>query len=278
MQVCRFADRDNRIAEVPLRTPKPLDRDGSCFLIGIAKGGSTLLNRMAHDILRETGRSPINIPGQLFKHAKVMDHIVSDLDGALEWDRVVYSGFRSIPSVLEQSATFARARKLILVRDPRDILVSLYFSHAYSHKMPDSGPGRAVWEGVRSAALATDIDAFALQHAPSVKSQLLRMSQFLGDPNTLILRYEDIIFDKRKLADAICTTIGVAIPTAALERIIARHNIIPQSEDRSAHIRNVSPGDHRNKLDHATIVAINAILQPVLSRFWPGEANATDPL
>ena len=56
----------------------------------------------------------------------------------------VYGGFRSMPLVFAQSELYRRSRKILLVRDPRDALVSEYFSLAYSHGLPEAeGDGGA---------------------------------------------------------------------------------------------------------------------------------------
>lgn len=265
----RLVDRAGREIKVRLLLPEAIPKRPSAFVFGIFKGGSTLLNRMVADILAETGREPFELPGRLFKMGIVVDQITEDKDGVFELDGMVYTGFRSIPPILQKSANFKRARKLVLVRDPRDILVSLYFSHAYSHEMPKAGEARKAWEERRNTALATDVDQYAIQQAGSVLTHLMRMGDLVGDPGVTLLRYEDIIFDKERLADIICETIGLDIPREARVAIAKKNDIRPAQENKLAHIRNVAPGDHLNKLKPETISQLSEVLSPALDLFYP---------
>jgi len=251
-------------AGVPLAVPD----QPATFVFGIFKGGSTLLNVMLEQILAVSGRKSINLPNQLRAAGLVIDEIAEDLDGLFERKGVVYGGFRSFSKVLKNSPNFAEANKLLLVRDPRDILVSLYFSHAYSHSVPESGIARQRAEETRQRALATGIDDYALHNANSVCTHLMNLGEILSDKTTLV-RYEDIIFDKMALARTICATVGVEINPVRLAKIAARNDIRPEKEDKHSHIRSVAPGDHKNKLKPETIAELNEVMKPVFDLYYP---------
>jgi len=273
----RLIDREGKLVRVRLVTPDPVPDSRSSFLFGIVKGGSTLLHRMAADILREAGRKPIDLPGYLFEIGHRMDDIALDEDGLLEIPGATYIGFRFFPPILYGSRNFERSNKLLLVRDPRDVLVSLYYSHAYSHNVPNTAEARKVWDERRNAALSVDIDSFALDSAHNVLSRILRTAHLVGYPRMTLLRYEDTIFDKGRLIDAICATAGITLSGEARKRVIERHDIIPKQEDKYAHIRNVAPGDHARKLKPETIRELDRIMQPAVSLFYPdGIPTAAD--
>ncbi|MDX2260001.1 MAG: sulfotransferase domain-containing protein [Hyphomicrobiaceae bacterium] len=265
----RFVDGKGKEHAIEIAVPKPIADAGATFVFGIYKGGSTLLNRMVADILKESGRRPLELPGHLFKQGIVIDQIAKDVDGIFEVPGVVYTGFRSIPQVVAKSANFLAAKKIVMVRDPRDILVSLYFSHAYSHTLPSGGEARKLMEERRKSALETDIDQYALEQAPNVLVHLMRMSEVAGSGMTTLVRYEDVIFDKPQMADIICRTIGVEISPEAKAAIVEKNDIRPQQEDKFAHIRNVAPGDHLQKLKPETIAELDKTLAKALTRFYP---------
>lgn len=253
--------------------PQPVQGQPSTFVIGIYKGGSTLLNRMIGELLRESRRRSINMPLLLRKEGWEPSSVATDVDGLCEYEGVVYSGFRNCPSFLQNSPNFLRSNKLVMVRDPRDILVSLYFSHAYSHAIPQSGPVRQHAEETRERALSTSIDEYALENAEKVLADLMSFKDLLTDKAKLV-RYEDVIFDKVGLAKTICETIGITIAPDVLAEVAARNDIRPEKEDKHAHIRNVSPGDHKNKLQPETVNKLNQILKPVFDLYYPDQGAA----
>src|SRR5581483_992537 len=106
----------------------------------------------------------------------------------------VYGGFRNYPSGFEQNRFFREGKKVLLVRDPRDALVSEYFSSAYSHSLPSTGGedgAKADLLNQRRQALATPIEESVLEHAKSMRRTVAEYLPLARDPNTLVLRYED---------------------------------------------------------------------------------------
>lgn len=259
--------------ELDVPMPRPIENRPATFVFGIYKGGSTLLNRMIGEILRESKRRSINLPNLLRQEGWNIDDVVTDLDGMFENDGIVFGGFRSFPGLLENSTTFANANRILMVRDPRDILVSLYFSDAYSHTIPPTGVAKEKQEEVRERALAADLNKYALENAQNVRTDLLTLGELLGERTTLV-RYEDVIFDKPALARMICDAIGIEVDATALAEIAKRNDIRPEKEDKKAHIRNVSPGDHKNKLTPETIEQLNETLEPVFDLYYPDQQTA----
>jgi hypothetical protein len=76
-------------------------------------------------------------------------------------------------------------------------------------------------------------------------------------PNVAIHRYEDVIFQKRAWIADICDWYGWTVPEAAVERVLARVDVLPEAERPDQHIRQVRPGDHARTLAPATIEALN---------------------
>ena len=101
------------------------------FVLGIRKCGSSLLNSMLTDLGRLNGHPFVDVGGGFFA-ADVPEQdwrhdpaVLRALAGG-----TVYGGFRSMPLVFAQSPLYLRSRKILLVRDPRDALVSEYYSIA----------------------------------------------------------------------------------------------------------------------------------------------------
>ncbi|MBU2582668.1 MAG: hypothetical protein KJ622_13215 [Alphaproteobacteria bacterium] len=174
-----FPTKDGSDVGVTTDLPEPIPNRPATFVFGIIKGASTLLNRMLDVVLRETGRRPVYLPNLLRRGSSNIEDSQADLDSVFEYSGVVYGGFRSFPEILRNSPTFATSNRIVMVRDPRDILVSLDFSHAYSHTVPESGVARQRAEDMRQRALRTGIDDYAVENAKSVRTHLLNLGELL---------------------------------------------------------------------------------------------------
>ena len=81
--------------------------------------------------------------------------------------------------------------------------------------------------------------------------------QRIMNSDTLILKYESLVYKKKEAAISICQHFDIAIGAPALEAICIRHDFIPETENPNAHIRNVHPNDHLNKLSKETISTLS---------------------
>jgi hypothetical protein len=263
--------RSGRVLEVPEAflhggTEPPV------FVISIRKSGSTMLNQLMGQIAQRVGRPLFGVGDWLFSNnvlARAL-HEEEALCGILR-PNVIYGGFRDYPTILERSELFRGARKLVYIRDPRDALVSEFFSNAYSHSMPVAQGGddasAELMARLRQEALAGEIQGYVLRRAKDFRHTASAFLGRLEDPQTLVLRYEDTIFDKPGLAAAICRHFGFALAPEALRACAAAVDARPAVEDPTAFVRKVTPGDHREKLSQATIEELNQILGPVLKAF-----------
>ena len=94
-----------------------------------------------------------------------------------------------------------------------------------------------------------------------------RYRQFIFDDNLRLYRYEDIVFDKKDWVADINDYLSLGLSRAVTDRIAARHDIIPDTEDPGAHIRQVKPGNYRKHLSDTTISALNQVFSTDLEFF-----------
>jgi hypothetical protein len=175
------------------------------------------------------------------------------------------------------SAVHESARAFTMIRDPRDCLVSMYFSFLGSHPAPASftPAQKKAWNAQKQKAREeTPIDSYVLQKAPGYKSNLLAIIAFSGQTNTpRIIRYEDFILDKlglcqeitRFLCDSALDPIDVS--SLNLEDIAKERDLIPENERPNQHVRKAIPGDHIDKLNPETINQLNTIFAEVLLQY-----------
>ena len=244
----------------------------ACFALGVRKSGSTMLHRIVNLLARRNGVNSVDIAGSFFRAGfRASDWAQADL-AAVVAPGNVYVDFRNFPAPLEKNEEFRRARKVFMFRDPRDPLVSQYFSDAYSHSLPsretEQGARAAeAFEQKRAEALATPIDAYVLKHARAFDNTLMAYAATLSDPTCLPLRYEEYVFQKRRLIHKILKHFGWSCPPAQVDAILAQVDEVPEAEDQKRFIRRVIPGDHRNKLQPETIRRLNNQLRESMYHF-----------
>jgi hypothetical protein len=191
---------------------------------------------------------------------------------------------------------------ILHLRDPRDMLVSLFFMH--THRTP--GPRRwmrnairaypypAIWQlslrelvdigvlqakrlalinhyrrkqAARTGILEKGIDQYVLKEAEAYYPRYATYCEkLLGRDNVTLLRYEDMVSDFDRWFAEFIVPFGDEARTAISARVMdkLRSTFQMQGEDRKSHKRKVTPGDHKEKLASETIAALNERFSDVL--------------
>jgi hypothetical protein len=251
-----------------------VDREGrpSFFLLGIKKSGSSIYNRMSSALAQFNRYTPVDVAGTFFKQNVTIKSWINDpaVEHLLAGGNL-YGGFRNFPVALATTEFFRKCKKALLVRDPRDALVSEYFSLAYSHSIPKpSAQGNEVTLAMKKARhnmLQRDINDFVRKAAPGFNKILLQYAILLKDPSALVMKYEDVILNKRVLIHQLCSHFQWQVTEAQIEKILGWADVVPHIEDKKAFIRKVVPGDHAEKLNGKTIHALNIALEASMNAF-----------
>lgn len=248
-----FKASDTLSAVLDLPPPRP---GPSIFVVAGHKTGSVLLTRIIDDIAAETGLPAVPVEASVWRQGFSIADWPADLYDFLEEPGYVFHSFRWLQK-LPELAAFGPARKLFMIRDPRDVAVSYYFSMAKSHGLPKTGRSRESIAKLRSETDAMDIDEFVQAgKAGPVLRNIERFAAWLDDQQSVFFRYEDVIFDKRAWVVRIAQELQVTLSEEACHRIADRHDIRPEKEDPGAHIRSVTPGGYADKLSAESIAHI----------------------
>ena len=175
---------------------------------------------------------------------------------------------------------------ILHLRDPRDVLVSMFFSYCYMH-----GGEIERHTGYRKAVAEAGIDRFVLdmvgapfyeyrgdygigsrykKHVGTVLDRYQRyLLELLGRPNTRALSYEEMVLSFPSWLEKIVGAFELPAPEETRAVVAARHaNSVAagEKEDVWSHKRKVTPGDHREKLKSETIRELDRIFGPILDR------------
>lgn len=264
---------NNRKYRVDL--PGAIDKECT-FILGVRKSGSTLLNKIILDLCYHNHIPTFSIADRAFEQ----NLLVKDWQNCRELKQVIqdgifYIGFRNFPAFIAQDDLFKNRKKIFLVRDPRDAIVSEYFSVAYSHSLPkanDSNEGGAREDILRrrDESKFQEVDEYVLKNAAHMNQTIMDYANSLDnkDSNLKLYRYEDVITQKRPWIQDMAQFLELDLPKSLLETLIQRHDVIPNKETSNKFIRKALPGDHKEKLKPETIEQINEVFSSVLNRFY----------
>lgn len=163
-----------------------------------------------------------------------------------------------------------RVVQIFHLRDPRDILVSEYYSMGWIH--PDKN-----WDDQakarRQEIQAMSVDQYVLNHHqmspyPIADRFAPLMELELDSADIIISQYEQMVTQFYRWA------LGAIAPfqfpwTAgwAAKYAWKFRNEFKVTQESMTHKRNIKPGDHRVKLQPETIAILNERLAPILIRF-----------
>lgn len=161
---------------------------------------------------------------------------------------------------------FVRDRTcLFMVRDPRDILVSSYYSFGFTHPLSPVDEIREQQIEEREAIQAMTVDEYALSEAEIQRRNFALLHDlYTACDRGVLLRYEDMVEDFSRFAEALCRHIDVK---SRVLRNLERRSRPKSAVDASQHRRSGKPGQFRDVLSEEAIVSLNAHLSDTLSKF-----------
>jgi hypothetical protein len=171
---------------------------------------------------------------------------------------------------------------ILHLRDPRDVLVSMFYSYCYIH------PGELAGNtGYRKDVADQGIDSFVLNKASggtryignygtgghaedqigNIKKRYENyVERLLGKPNVALVKYEEMVTDYRKWLEKFSAPFPLGNRESVINELVSTsRNFFPsRTQDVMAHVRHVTPGDHKEKLNAATIRKLDVIFGDVL--------------
>lgn len=246
----------------------------SIILYTVHKAGSTFLNGLLAQICRRL---------EIEHHTENSDRYQM-LNSTVSWKQYLESNAGTgcfgpiraaaklpiFPNNLDDRAI------LLHLRDPRDVVTSLYFSKAYSHRVK-----QGVFEITpeeRKQLREEGIDRFVVESAMLLRPKYDKLYEELKDrPNVTTVYYEDMVLNFPAWLDQVLNVFeSIKVPAKkarnlllpqAVRRMGLKHHLLKTNrsafdvseENVYSHKRKVTPGDHREKLKPATIAQLNEI-------------------
>jgi len=259
MQTLKFRSASGRRYKANL--PAPLEGFASSFLFSYHKSGSTLMDNMVSHYCTLHGVPTFSLFSAAFNCGVPTREVTADSSVCFSKHGRVYLGFRHYPSF---DLDLTGLRSILLVRDPRDMLVSLYYSVTKSHYIPRN---HLKFRKKRIEAVKMDIEQFARQQSKLYMGSLRQYQKKLPRETLTIYRYEDVIYEKIAWLRDLVEQLGLPVDSATIIETAKKFDIFPRQEDRNKHIRQVHPGNHKSQLSQETIEILNHDLKEFLQQY-----------
>ena len=250
----------------------PPSQQKSIVLLTVHKCASVFLGVKLAALAKEAGLVPLNL--EAYGYA-----IDKPIAASLCPQGFFFGPLRS-PSLIDRAQTdLAQFRTILVVRDPRDVLTSLYYSMAYSHNIPAGETGRRLLQA-RDAAQGQDIDSWVhsvtaryVQRYQEYADLLSRQANGLASVH--LCKYEDLVVDPEGWLAEVVRFLQVDVSPAFLNSLLTKQDFAVDRENRHSHKRQVAPGDHARKLQPFTIAELNHQFARVMQAF--GYSATSEP-
>lgn len=221
----------------------------------------------------KTGMTPVSLHEYAGgSHFPFLDHLsreeMENYQHVFQSRGYLYSVFGGMIEGIEKLDDY----KIVLVtRDPRDILVSGFYSKAFSHPVPSQlGDKRERFLNSRQAAQNSSIDEYVMMESDRVFKIFHRYQTLLLDvqEHVHLTQYEEMISKFEEWVTALLSYCELETGGEFVRQLVNENAAMkPKKEDASQHLRKGVAGDYRNKLQPDTVVALNEKFAPILMRF-----------
>ena len=160
---------------------------------------------------------------------------------------------------------------VLMVRDPRDMLVSEFYSAAFSHAVPDkNGDKYEAFMARREMLQTTSIDDYVLSQAEGLCNAFMGYEELLDSyDNVHLTTYEKMIVDFDQWFKDIIEHCSFDLSAEFIQSIINKNKQSkPQQEDVHRHVRKGIAGDYKEKLQPDTIDSLNVTFEPIFKKFF----------
>jgi Sulfotransferase domain len=232
-----------------------MEKSASVYMIGVLQQFS-----------QELGMTYLNHEGDFWVRGEQFKGVISDPEKAEEFlspRGYIYGPFRGF---YQEIPNIEKYKVILMLRDPRDVLTSAYFSSAYSHYIPPAQEEKMMQ--IRKEALDSRIDDYVINTIPSIVDRYYEYAQqCLGKQHVLFVKYEDMVADFSGWLKTVIDFLEIEVSQEFVNKLVKEANFSVVEENPYAHKRQVTPGDHKRKLKVKTIRILNLELQGILNTF-----------
>jgi len=243
-----------------------MNQPSSIIFFTMEKTASVYMIGVLQNLSQELGMTYLNYEGDFWVRGEEFKGVISDPKKAEEFLNpcgYIYGPFRGF---YEEISNIEKYKVILMLRDPRDVLTSLYFSSAYSHYIPPAHEEKMMQ--FRKEALDSRIDDYVINKIPSILNRYYEYAQHcLGKQHVLFVKYEDMVCDFSGWLNTVSDFLEIELSQELVDNLLKEANFKVVEENPYAHKRQVIPGDHKRKLKVKTIRRLNQEFQEIINTF-----------
>jgi hypothetical protein len=228
----------------------------------VHKSASTFFNRYLKELSSETTHTYVDVNGYFgtmgAKGLEVQQE-AGFINKVFRKTGFIYGPLRNYIPVTDME----QYPVVLVLRDPRDVLTSQYFSIKNSHPLVTPELIKR-----RKLALQSTIDEHVLSNQSDrfVKTYTEYIDNLIDKPNVLFIKYEEVISDFKNCLTKINTHCALELRNDQIT-LLDRSNVFQKKkEDQHTHIRKIESGDYKEKLKPETIKILNKKFEVILKK------------
>lgn len=207
-----------------------------------------------------------------------------DIDDPANWieNGACIAPVRAMPRGID-SSVLDNYKIILHLRDPRDVLTSMFFSYCFIHSGEE-----AANTGMRKEIAEKGIDEFVIKVSTDKLPIMLYgtgddttvlsryqgyISMLLSRENVTLVHYEEMVSDFRTWVTKVSQPFTLKDSTKVIDELCLKHEgsfkprrLKDGEEVLLEHKRKVTPGDYLDKLKPKTIEKLNTIYKDVLEK------------
>jgi hypothetical protein len=231
----------------------------SALFFTVHKSASTFFNWYLKDLANETGHIYVDVNGYFGTQGPkglIAQQQPEFINKVFRKTGFIYGPLRNYIPV----TNIEDYPVVLILRDPRDVLTSQYFSIRNSHPLVTPQLIER-----RKKALQSTIDEHVLSQADRfVKTYTEYLDNIYGKKNVLFIKYEELITDFKSCLIKMNSHCELGLTETQVNNLDKSDSFKKKKEDQHTHIRKISSGDHKEKLKPETIEILNKKFETIL--------------
>jgi hypothetical protein len=240
----------------------PINEEKSVIFQSYNRCGSMYIGDLIRRMLETKCYSAIDLAQYAFHGDKPLSDSLKDpefLSKTLVSEGYYFGSFRS-PFWFDEMKYY---KTVVVLRDPRDVLVSRFYSVAYSHTPKDD---KFLYD--RERAQKQGIDSFVLERIPEILAAYQGYREILTNSDSIrLFKYEEMVTSFEIWLRSLGEFLGVDSDSEIFHELIGESDFKPSQEDKFAHKRSVQPGGYKTKISQATLEQVETQFGDILHYF-----------
>ncbi|SLN49420.1 sulfotransferase domain-containing protein [Ruegeria meonggei] len=242
----------------------------SALFFTMHKCASNFSTTLLIELAKQSPYKSINYEAAYWDLGNQVDQTTTpDHEFMLRHNEMLFSHFGEIYGPLRQPLDFPgreKFRNIFFLRDPRDVLVSMFYSFGYTHPEPLHHEERIRFLKTREEIVAQGIDAYVLKETEGqLLPRLLEYNRLLQSSETsLVLKYDEFATQTELFLKRVTDYLQIDLSAESVERLAQMASPLRQGDAVLEHKRSGKSGQWKDELKPETAKIMNAKFKPAL--------------